>query len=434
MSTFQIFLLIIFGALGILAVLAFSGYIPLPGRPDAQQFGGEVVLWGSLPSSSMGPFVVEFNATHEAEYSLVYEEIPAESLESTLISELASGRGPDMILFPHDLLIAQGDKLYSLPYESLPLRSFKDTYIDEGELYLAPDGMTALPLYVDPLIMYWNRDLFSSAGIVEPPKVWEQFPALPEKLTVRDSRGNITQSAVALGGVRNTEWSKDILSTLIMQVGDSIAGLDSTGRIVSLLGQSVGDVPSSASAAVRFYTEFANPSKTSYSWNSALSNSKAAFEAGTLAVYFGRASDYFDIVRKNPHLNFDVAQMPQRDKAVRKVTFAQMYGVGVLRASQNPETAFNAALDLTSPESSAAVSKTVGLPSASRSVLSLPEADPVLDIFNRSAIISRGWYDPDPKETDAVFAEMIESVIINKTTESDAVLRASRRIRALLGN
>lgn len=434
MSTFQLFLLMFFAAIGLLAVFAFSGFIPLPGSSSAQQFGGEVVMWGTLSRQSMSEFVSEFNSEHANEYRLAYTQIDSATFEDTLISELASGRGPDMVLFPHDLLISQGDKLYPIPDASFSKRLFKDTYIDEGELYWEKDGISALPLYVDPLVMYWNRDLFSAGGIVEPPKVWEQFPALPASLTVRDSAGNITQSAVGLGGVRNIEWSKDILSTLIMQVGDPITSQDAEGRISGVLGDAANGGSSSAPAAVRFYTEFSNPSKTSYSWNSSLLNSKTSFEAGTLAVYFGRASDYSDIKRKNPHLNFDVAVMPQRDKAQKKITFAQMYGVGVLRASRNPETAFTVAFELASPQNGAVIASAVGLPSAARSVLSVPVQDPILDVFNRSAIISRGWYDPAPAATSDVFAAMVESVIINKTTEEDAVSSAGRRLDSLFGN
>lgn len=430
MTNFQVALLAVCAFLGLLAVLVFSGIVPLPGAAQ-DVYGGEVVLWGTLPSEQLGQFLADFNSVNGEQFALVYVQKNSASFENELVSALASGKGPDLVLFPHDLLVRQADKLYPIPYTSITERDFKDTYIDEGELYMGRSGTAALPLYVDPLVMYWNRDLFSSNGIAEPPKVWEQFPALPEKLTVRDSRGNITQSAVGLGGVRNILWSKDILATLLMQVGDFIVARTQDGEIEAVLGGGV-DSRSSAPAAVRFYTEFSNPSKTSYSWNSALPNSKTAFESGILAIYFGHASEYESIKQKNPHLNFDVAPMPQRENSPRKITFGRMYGVGVLAASKNLNTAFTAAYILASAENSRALSLLVNLPSARRAIVGEAVENPALDVFNRSALISRGWLDPSPSETDVVFADMIESVIINKATEEQAVSDASRRLDSLL--
>ena len=54
-------------------------------------------------------------------------------------------------------------------------RDFKNTYIEEGELYLAANGILGLPITVDPMVMYWNRDIFSSAAIAAPPSYWDEF-------------------------------------------------------------------------------------------------------------------------------------------------------------------------------------------------------------------------------------------------------------------
>lgn len=430
MSNFQIGLLLVCAFFGLIAVGVFAGIVPVPGASE-QQYGGEVTLWGTLPEAQVGQYFADFNSTNSDFFRLNYVQKNPATFEDQLISALASGKGPDLVLFPQDLLVSQADKLLPIPYSGLSERDFRDAYIDEAALYLGVRGAVALPLYVDPLVMYWNRDLLSSNGIAEPPKVWEQFPALPEKLTRRDARGTITQSAVALGGVRNVDWQKDILSTLIMQVGDRIVARNNEGEIQAVLGGGAND-RSAAPAALRFYTEFANPSKTSYSWNSALPNSRTAFEAGILAIYFGHASEYKSIKQKNPHLNFDVALMPQRENSATKITFGRMYGLAVLKASKNAQTALTAAYVLAGADNSRALSLLVGLPSALRSVVGEKVQDLALDVFNRSAIISRGWLDPRPEQTNLVFQEMAESVIINKNTEEQAVIGAARRLDDLL--
>lgn len=422
-------MLVVFGFLGVGAVLIFSGLIPI-GVDPAKQFGGRVTLWGTLPEQQVIQFFTEYNSERTEQFAVDYVEKKPETFQQELISALASDKGPDLVIFPQELIVSDEDKFAVLPYESISERLFRDSYADIGALYLGSSGVLGLPLYIDPLVMYWNRDLLASAGIAEPPRTWEQFAPTVEKLTKRDERGNITQSAVALGGVKNISNLKEVLSALIMQVGDPIVTRNAEGIIEPVLGGSLNQ-ESPASAAVRFYTEFSNPARTTYSWNSSLSEAKTFFEAGTLAMYFGPASAGKDIALKNPHLNFDVAQLPQRERATSKITFGRLYGVGVLKSGANVPTAFRAAIDLTTPEVSRKLSEITGLPSARRSVLSARPKDPLLDVFNRSAIISRGWFDPRDTETKAIFAEMVESVIINKTNEQEAVSEARSKLDAL---
>ena len=59
--------------------------------------------------------------------------------------------------------------------------------------------------------------------------------------------------------------------------------------------------------ALLFYTDFTNPSKTSYSWNAALPQSFDAFTSGELAAYLGYASEYNSIISRNPNLRFKSA-------------------------------------------------------------------------------------------------------------------------------
>ena len=59
-------------------------------------------------------------------------------------------------------------------------------------------------------------------------------------------------------------------------------------------------------SVLRFYTQFADPAKETYSWNKTFQNDKNAFISGKLAFYFGYASEYKDIQQKNPNLRFDI--------------------------------------------------------------------------------------------------------------------------------
>lgn len=59
-GNFQIILIIIFVAAALFGVLVFSGAINI-GGDNGEGGQGEVVLWGTYPTSVMGPLVEVFN-------------------------------------------------------------------------------------------------------------------------------------------------------------------------------------------------------------------------------------------------------------------------------------------------------------------------------------------------------------------------------------
>ena len=61
----------------------------------------------------------------------------------------------------HEKLVEHRSRLQSIPYESFPERDFRNRYIDGASIFAMRDGVYAFPLMVDPLVMYWNRDIFS---------------------------------------------------------------------------------------------------------------------------------------------------------------------------------------------------------------------------------------------------------------------------------
>lgn len=429
MKTFQIVLLAVFGFLGLLGVLVFGGVIKLPGGPGGSGFGGEVTLWGTFPNTQLAPVIADINSAYSASFLVRYEEHSPDTFRNDLISALASGKGPDMILFPHDMLLGDRDKLFPVSYESLPERDFLDTFVDGADVYLSEGGAYALPVLVDPLVMYWNKEIVNAGGFAAPPRTWEEIPEFAEKITVRDDRGNITESAIALGGLKNIDHAKEILSTLFIQVGDKIVDYDRTKDEYKV---AFGGTGSGAPEALRFYSEFGDAAKKSYSWNSSLPDSREAFENGSVGLYFGFASEYEGIKRRNPHLGFDVAQLPQREEAKARLAFGRYYALGVLRASKNSSTAYQSIFAFITDEFPGALSSAVRLPSALRVLLSGTSNDPVLDLFNRAAIATRAWVDPNPGETNSIFSDMVESVIIGRSTGSQAVAEARTRIDSLL--
>ncbi|MEK9185873.1 MAG: extracellular solute-binding protein, partial [Patescibacteria group bacterium] len=280
--------------------------------------------------------------------------------------------------------------------------------------------------------------IFTDGKITQPPKHWDEFFTLAPQISKKDGALNISRSLVAFGEYRNVTNAKAIIATLLMQAGTPI--VKNTGDLLrSVLNESSCPkfILPPGETAVNFYTEFGNPAKPFYSWNRSMSPSAAYFLSGDLALYFGFSSEIFDIQKKNPNLNFDVAAIPtSRESAPREcptnnISYAKFLGVAISRGSKNPGAAFAIASILTSAQGVSAVSEVLNMPPVRRDLLSQKPADAYKSVFYDSAIRSRAWLDPSPEATNDIFAKMIESITSGRERASSAVSRASGELSNL---
>ena len=187
-----------------------------------------------------------------------------------------------------------------------------------------------------------------------------------------------------------------------------------------------------AEAALSFYTQFVDPVKSIYSWNTSLPLSRDMFTAGDLALYFGYASELGNLNARNPNLNFDVALMPQSQSSSVKMTYGKVYGLAILKSSPNVVAATNAFYALTSSAAQTVWSNESGYPPVVRSLLTQKTSSPFMSVFNTAALQSQGWLDPNRSATNEIFNDMIGSVISGDKQPSGAVQDAGNSLDQLL--
>lgn len=438
MSNFQIILLAVFG-LAIIAGLVLFAALGGGGRQELS----EVVLWGSVKADDMAEAVSDLNFKESKTLRLKYVEKDARTLDEELLEALAAGRGPDLAILPSDSILRHRDKLFPIPFASFSERSFKSFFVEGGEVFLGQGVIYALPMFVDPLILYWNRDLLSDAAVASPPATWEEVVTLSPKLSDSDRNGNVAVSAIALGEARNVTNFKEILSALFLQAGTSIVAEES-GYLLSVLDRKAERrVP--AEEALAFYTSFSNPRRDNYAWNRSLPASRDFFLAGDLALYLGLGSEAELLKASNPNLNFDVAELPLLSPGRRRITFGRVMGAAIIKSSRNLAAASRAAGLLSSADFLGQVSKFSSLAPAARSLLAAPPervspdgrvagaGEASRETVYRAALRARSWLDPAPAESRRLFAEMIEAVGSGEKSVSEAVKRASLEISELVG-
>lgn len=428
LTTFQLGILVAFVAAALVGVVLFA----LGVGSGSDEAVGEVVLWGTLDQDIMDSVLTQIRESDNRYAEIIYVEKDPRTYDAEFVDALASGRGPDLFLLPQSSLFLHQDKLTYIPYETFSQRNFKNTFTEAGEVYLSSTGAAGLPLLIDPLVMYWNRDIFADAALAEPPRYWDEFPTMSPRVTQRDQSSNILRSFVAFGEFRNVVNAKDILATLMLQTGNPIVFKSETGQVRSVLSSSFDYLIPPAEAALRFYTEFSDPVKAVYSWNRALPDSRQSFLGQDLGLYFGFASENLRLQSGNPNLNFDVTVIPQPRDSDRRITFANVLAVSIARGAKNPTGAAQVMFVLTAPEQARAFASQTGLPPARRDLLGAVPLDPAQAVFYESAIASRSWLDPNDAETDGIFQRMVESFLSGRLRLNEAIQTADKEIGLLL--
>src|SRR3989344_866358 len=328
MSTFKIVVTAIFAVSFVFGVIIFA-----LSKGDSSGQSANLIVWGTVPVDIFDSAYKNSSLKSNKLIKIAYVKKDSSTFDNEFVNALAEGAGPDIVILRDDYIYKKRNKLFVLPYKNYSQRSFKDTFIETGEIFLAPNGIIALPFLVDPMVMYWNRDLFSNSLISEPPRYWDQLYSMIEKITRRDANANVLQSTIALGEWRNITNAKEILTTLLLQAGTPITGRDNQG-VVSVLNDQFNYPIAPSQSAVNFYTQFSNPSSPNYTWNRSLPYSFNMFLSGSLATYLGFASEVFSIQQKNPNLNFDVTYVPQIRDTNKKTVFGRMYALAIVKQSK----------------------------------------------------------------------------------------------------
>lgn len=424
---FQVILLSVFGASAIAGMLIFALAV---GRNSGDTIG-QVVMWGTFDENE---FTEVLRAATDVDQSLLgvtYIQKDADSYMGEITDALASGKGPDLFIVRQDYMLSQEARVIPIQFTELPRTDFEARFVDAATPFITPQNILGIPFLIDPLVLYWNKDMLNTAGFARAPQYWDEVQDMAQKITQRTETGTILKATIPFGQYRNVNNAKEVLSMLVMQAGGQVTARDSDGVLQAQLAPSQQNVAQASLAALRFYTEFADPAKPGYSWNASLPEARKSFIAGNLALYIGLSSEKKLIKAANPNLNFAAAAVPQRRSAGAAINAGHTYAFVIPRTSKNPNGARAVEYKLAGPEIALAISERFGMPSARRDILSKAFTSD-LNEFNKQAILVRSWTDPDPARTSEIFRAMIEDTVSGSLLLGEAVQRADRQIATLV--
>lgn len=410
-DTVQIVVLVVFGIGIILGVLFFSGKITLPWDKESEKgISGVVNVWGLLPYGNVKGLFDSIEMENK-NLTLIYTEKKPEMMQTELVNALSSGKGPDVFMMSPGEVAQNIDRLYIVPYSVYPEPVYRTTFIDAGTDFLTKQGILAFPMYVNPLVMYYNFDMLNSAYIVNPPTTWDELAGMVPTLTIKDDAGKITQSAVALGTASNASYVKDLIVLKTLQSGNPIIQATDNSLWQAVVGED------GLGVALEWFTSFNSSSSPNYTWNQSLPKDRDFFNAGKLGIFFGYPADYETMREKNPNLNFRMAAIPQISATSKKVNYGQLYSFGISKISKNLAGSVGIVNVLTSKENMATLLTELPYAPTRRDLLSdKPRDDSNKVLIFNSAIISKSFLDPDAKETNKLIINAVNQ--INAGTKS----------------
>jgi multiple sugar transport system substrate-binding protein len=391
---------------GIVLLIVIGVVLFLNLRPHANS--GPVVklsVWGVEGKDAMGALFAQYPYA-----TVTYTQIDPANYETELLGALASGKGPDVFEINNRSLprwknvLAAMPASYAAQFSSQQLAAtFPDVvqqdFVSAGALY-------ALPLSIDTMVTLYNKDLFNAAGVVFPPKTWNELQADVTKLRTMNAQGQITQAAAAIGGSEiSIANASDLIFLLMLQNGTKMTTVDNSSA------QFANSASGPGIAAFNFYLQFASAASPYYTWNDGMGSAVDSFTSGKTAILFGYASDLKTIKQKAPFLNLGIAPIPQAMGATIPVTYPKYYGFAAAKVGQTAY-AWNFILYMmTNPGVEKSYVTSIGLPPAQRTEIETDLTDPMLSVFATQALTARSWYEPDDQKIDAATNSAIQNVL-----------------------
>jgi len=413
--------------------------------------------------------VAEFQRLHP-HISVNYRKLRLEEYEDELLDAWSEDRGPDILSLHNTWVPAYQTKLLPMPSRvTLPYQitqgtikketivrlqttamptpdDIRDTFVpavaqdvmikSRGADEVMRNEIYGLPLSVDTLALYYNRDLLNRFGIVQPPQTWKQFQDAVKAIAEIEPDDSITQAAVPFGAVETVDRYFDIVSLLMLQNGATM--MNSRGEVVfdEFPAGYEGDL-TPAAQALRFYTDFGRPLQDVYTWNDEQENSLLSFVAGDVPFFFGYSYHLPFIQANAPNLSLGVSQAPQIT-VTRPVNYANYWVETVSRKTEHPDESWSFVNFIADAKNVGSYLTATQKAPAITALIEDQLDDLFLGVFASQAPTAQSWYHGhDIQATEDLFGEMINGVLVQEGTEIDyegPLQRAAEKVQQTYKN
>ncbi|HLO28300.1 MAG TPA: sugar ABC transporter substrate-binding protein [Anaerolineales bacterium] len=299
-----------------------------------------LATWAGADESKELQGVIDKVNAEATDFQIVHQAIPADYY-TKVQTMIAGNTAPDLMWLSQEFVANYADNgaIMDVTDQVAALSDMPAAKLDDyypGSLAVAKyqDRLYGLPWIAQPVVLYYNPDLFQKAGVNPPDEswTWDTFKDAAKKLTLKDASGNVTQYGTSFNG-----WPP--IQMFIWQAGGEVITPD--------LKSSPIDSPE-ALQGEQFYADIVyNPD---YAVPEDVIKEQGFGEmakAGKVAMFFGGAADDLDYAyQKDPkNAKLMVALVPKGPKD--RTTFAWTAITAVSTQTKNPDLAVKAMVALT---------------------------------------------------------------------------------------
>ncbi len=386
--------------------------------------------------------------------NIEYRKLRYDEYEQALLEAWAEDRGPDIFTIHNTWLTKYKSKILPMPDKlELPYAIERDK--KSGEVIKADyrqakiltpidirnnfaevvyedvvrdNKIMGLPLSVDTLALFYNRTALDNAQITKVPTTWLEVKEAVKKLTLQNDEGEIMQSGIALGTAENINRVADIVSLLMMQNGAQMTDASGQKATFNAASSYSGDQNyRPGMEALRFYTDFALPSKEVYTWNESMPEASQAFVQGKLAMMLGYSYQLPLIKTQGVKLNLGVAEVPhintnQTDALGEKVNMASYWVEVVAKKTEHENYAWDFVQFITQADQAIKYLNKTKKPTALRALINQQLVNYDIRPFANQVLTARSWYrGRQATAVENIFKEMISTIIDGKNTVVEAI-------------
>ncbi len=312
--------LVIMMALTVLPAVATQAQEPVTIR---------ITNWAGVDEAAEFQQIVDDVNAAQDQFEVVYEPKPADYY-TVLQTALAGGEAADLFWLDQDHMVwaydgALLDISDYIANDTRDVANPDDYFPGVWQTVALADGIYGLPWIAQPVVLYYNKDIFDEMGVDYPTAdwTWDQFKQAAIDLT------NDQHYGFTING-----WPPPYI--WIWGAGGDIVSDDLT--------QAPVDTPEVIDA-VQFYADMAyNPECCPSQETIAEEGFDAMFKAGRVAMFMGGAADDLD---RQEGLNVGVSPVPKGTATGENTTFAWVASTVINADTEHPDEAYEALVMLT---------------------------------------------------------------------------------------
>jgi len=377
-------------------------------KPKVKYPNGPITLtyWRTIEGVGVfDPILAEYNKLY-ANVKIEVKDIPLAEYDIKLSEAAKNNSLPDLFMLRSDWVPRYRNYMKSSPNQVFEAEDYKKTFAEvtaddliyNNEVYAVSYGIPTLGLF-------YNSDKFSSQGIAEAPSTWQELLDINSKLIKKEGNGLIS-SGIALG-TSNISSASSIMPLLMLQNGATMT--DSPPTKATFEKPGTDNYPSSPKA-LDFYTSFAKPNKSSYSWSDGFGNDIKAFENSKTAMIIDYPFRYTQIKNESKNLNFKTAKVPQVNTA-SPVNYTIYWAEGVSKNTKYPEVAWDFYNFMTSYEIMNIYTSNTLRPASRLDLAKDQEKDTILGPFAAQVPTAKSFYKGNNLQTDSAILQMISTAL-----------------------